>query len=781
MSTKTADPTSPQWKKNFENPMESAQELSGRKRPASTGFADDGRGNGDVGKKAREDSQSLFARTLIEVGELLTCPVCRSFYKNPVVPPCFHPVCKQCLEAQQKDFLSNFTCATCRCSFPDFKLRPEHRLRKVVEVFQRIHPFKQVESQDVESKGMLLPATQVGTFSQVLTGFKETSSTYQPIPPTALLDEEEEQEQEPEDDKSTGQIAVSEETPLRVPEQRKSTPPTVKVGDASTMGTSQKGAPQSDTSSRGGIPAFTPPGTGADQKTPPTVQLETQLGDGSSTHDERVDSRSSTTKPPQFKILIADQEPGFQPDITPEATALNANHPPSLVDVTFATTTTTTTSSGPNRKVVYDRKKNVKMVDTANVKSEGRTQMENEAKVSKTSLKKDPFRIGAIVTVQRRMGPGENKPGGVAKILSRNEDGTINVKYTVEGRREKNVSMDDVLPGIDQESTSMFGTNATKAGAKDTAATRNNKVKTTADTRNDIKEVSTSTPAPAADASSRKKRLNFSSKSIADSHSDASNNYVIVLSGEYSEAQKRAYKDAMKILKNGRIMEGHHGDSKGALETRNYQEDDSESWSLATHIVIPSEDLLAIKRTPKYFQGISLGRWIVDIEWLSQSSAQGVWLNEAPFEIKGDVVSKKCKLPMQGPKRSRLASLVERKSLLSQVFMACIGQDQAGNPDYVKLAENLGAHVFANRIIQPSKFNLQTFLDHSKTILATPTCVLVVLDNQVSADVVTDQVTVVKGRWLLDCVSSFKRLPFSSRTSSYLLNPVTSADSQEEE
>lgn len=34
-------------------------------------------------------------------------------------------------------------------------------------------------------------------------------------------------------------------------------------------------------------------------------------------------------------------------------------------------------------------------------------------------IKKDPYRIGAVVTVKRRMGPGENKPGGVAVIKSR--------------------------------------------------------------------------------------------------------------------------------------------------------------------------------------------------------------------------------------------------------------------------------------------------------------------------------------------------------------------------
>jgi len=47
--------------------------------------------------------------------------------------------------------------------------------------------------------------------------------------------------------------------------------------------------------------------------------------------------------------------------------------------------------------------------------------------------------VGMVVSVDRRMWPGINKPGGIGIISKVHDDGAIDVKYTVVGGREAKI------------------------------------------------------------------------------------------------------------------------------------------------------------------------------------------------------------------------------------------------------------------------------------------------------------------------------------------------------
>ena len=50
------------------------------------------------------------------------------------------------------------------------------------------------------------------------------------------------------------------------------------------------------------------------------------------------------------------------------------------------------------------------------------------------------YKVGDFVDVASRMKPGENKPGGRAKVIRVNHsNGTVDVKYIMESKREKDI------------------------------------------------------------------------------------------------------------------------------------------------------------------------------------------------------------------------------------------------------------------------------------------------------------------------------------------------------
>nr|XP_060615419.1 uncharacterized protein LOC132765209 [Anolis sagrei ordinatus] len=77
----------------------------------------------------------------------MTCPICQSYFKDPVILDCGHNVCQGCLNPHQRGFGMTACCPQCPESDQRKSFRTNWQLAKVVELVKKLHGEKEAEQQ----------------------------------------------------------------------------------------------------------------------------------------------------------------------------------------------------------------------------------------------------------------------------------------------------------------------------------------------------------------------------------------------------------------------------------------------------------------------------------------------------------------------------------------------------------------------------------------------------------------------------------------------------------
>uniref|UniRef100_A0A7S2WB28 BRCT domain-containing protein n=2 Tax=Mucochytrium quahogii TaxID=96639 RepID=A0A7S2WB28_9STRA len=312
------------------------------------------------------------------------------------------------------------------------------------------------------------------------------------------------------------------------------------------------------------------------------------------------------------------------------------------------------------------------------------------------------FVVGNTVTVSRRMYPGSNKPGGAAKITKVNDDDTYDVRYIVARNTEKRVPGKEITAGININSSSFFGNGLHQEEEDSPLLTSHGRPERQNTTRllfdpslyhhsmdpfsqttakkkreGEVKvlnkkrhkslpgnfSTSTDTRETPPEAKSPKKRKSLSS--FHDSDMTNSNSGALVRSGSRNSKRKKRICPVASGFSTGPppviLLTGSLGKSSSkdraidqilAMSGKYMPELDD----TVTHVVVQHDRkikgrLVARNRTYKYICAIAKGLWVLDVKWIRDSAHAGRWLDEAKYEIDGDLITKD--FNTGGPKRSR--------------------------------------------------------------------------------------------------------------------------------
>jgi hypothetical protein len=208
------------------------------------------------------------------------------------------------------------------------------------------------------------------------------------------------------------------------------------------------------------------------------------------------------------------------------------------------------------------------------------------------AVKEKFFEVNAIVQVVPRTWIGINKPGGAARILSRNDDNTYNVKYILDSSQEKG------LQSVFMEATKELGKRSRRpvSDCQNADDGIKNAMKTTVAKRTK-RRISSTTPHSHEKVGDAMTSVSSSSKRKVNTHSTVKN-ITIMSSG--LDSDDTIVLDEFADTFNVRLLTRFDPN--------------------VTHLVVKvDENGMCHQRTMKYLQAIVAGIWVVSVEWVSHS------------------------------------------------------------------------------------------------------------------------------------------------------------------
>jgi len=161
------------------------------------------------------------------------------------------------------------------------------------------------------------------------------------------------------------------------------------------------------------------------------------------------------------------------------------------------------------------------------------------------------------------------------------------------------------------------------------------------------------------------------------------------------------------------------------------------------------------------------GKWVVSAEWLTQSLSARFWINELPFEVQGDSVTR------GGPQTARESIEKGEKPLFTNCIVYLYGDFQSpskpegdwkspSKPELSKLLKLGGAEVSLK--LPAGKKKKQTGKEKEEApadVIVCESTVFSTLDRAEAAKIKGLGWTIADTKWILDCVSFYRILPIS--------------------
>ncbi|KAL7329753.1 hypothetical protein PS15p_204796 [Mucor circinelloides] len=163
-----------------------------------------------------------------------------------------------------------------------------------------------------------------------------------------------------------------------------------------------------------------------------------------------------------------------------------------------------------------------------------------------------------------------------------------------------------------------------------------------------------------------------------------------------------------------------------------------------THVITSVDKKHLCKRTLKYLQGVLKGKWVVDPQWLIDSTKSKKWQAEDKYEVQGDHLTGKTHAP-------KLARESQQEPLFQDMKLYLFGDftGKHNKNDLLILCKAGGAKILSRKPPGHVARSKQA-LDPAEPI------VIYSADQKKKKPVWLNQCQVRDPQWIIDCISKFK-------------------------